>query len=94
MKKNRKEKVKRELYIGKYPFSQYIPVIFFISIIAAIGVLLSSVENNVWTIGSAVYLLLAFFLYHYSNNEDKLQKDNEIAELKQKIKKIEETTRE
>lgn len=85
-----KEKKKRGLYIGGYPIKDYLPILFFFSIIGAICVILSAIEKpNLWIEGSVIYLLLLFFLDHYGNTSDIQYKDHEIAELKQEIRKLE-----
>ncbi len=86
--KNVKEK--RELYIGRHPLKAYMPILFFFSIIAAIGIVLSAVENPTFWVAVAVgYLLIVFWLYYFSNNQDIQQKDREIAELKEEVRKLE-----
>lgn len=69
---------------------EYAHILFFFSIIGAIGIILSALEKpNLWVKGSVIYLLIAFFLYHYSITSDIESKNYEIAQLIQEIRKLE-----
>lgn len=73
-----------------YYLNEYADIFFFISIIAAIGIILSAIKNhNFMVTASVIYLLLAFFVDHYSHASDIENKDHEIAQLKQEIRKLE-----
>ncbi|MBQ4145304.1 MAG: hypothetical protein IJD36_01630 [Clostridia bacterium] len=88
--KKQKEKNKRELYLWGHPIKEYIPIFEFYLIIGSIGIIISYVKDNIWARGACIFLLLSFFLYHYSNTTDIEHKDNEIASLRQKIRNLEE----
>lgn len=65
-------------------------IIFFFSIITAISIILDAIKKpNYLITGTVAYLLLTFFLYHYSNTSNIENKDIEVANLKQEIKKLE-----
>lgn len=84
------EKYKKEIYLFGYPIKDYRPIATFFSVITAISIILSTIENpNFWESISLLYLGLSFFLYHYSNSTDKQDKDTEIAQLKQEIRRLE-----
>ena len=85
-----KKRKKDEIYLNGYPIKEYLPILFFFSVIAAIYIIFSAIKNpNFWVEASAIYLLIAFFLYYYSNTSDIESKDHEIAQLKQEISKLE-----
>ena len=83
-------KNKQEVYLFGYPIKEYIPILFFFSIMGAIASIVYEIDpDNLLAIGSAAYLLIAFFMYHYSNAQDLQDKDYKIAELNQEIRKLE-----
>ena len=95
MKQKKSNKRKHKYYFNGYPLEDYLPILIFFSVICAIGILLSAVKDvNWWVKGSAIYLMVLFFIDHSGNISDIQTKDNEIAELKQKIKKLESTMKE
>jgi len=81
----KKAKAKRELYLFGYPIKELLPVLQFFLSVGSIGIILSSAQNTIWVQVASAYLLLSYCLYHYSVNDDKQQKDLEIAKLKHKI---------
>lgn len=90
IEKFEKKKGKREFYLFGYPIKEYIPILFFFSIMGAIGCIVCEIDpDNLLALGSALYLLIAFFMYHYSNTQDLQDKDYKIAELNQEIRKFE-----
>ncbi len=83
-------KKKKELWLFGYPIKDYVPILFFFSIIGAIGIILTSIENhNFWVEASTIYLLLAFSLWHYSTTDGIQRKDFEIADLKREVRNLE-----
>jgi hypothetical protein len=83
-------KKKHEVSLFGVRIKEYIPVLFFFSIIGAIGCIVCEIDpDNLLAMGSAIYLLIAFFMYHYSNTQDLQDKDYKIAELNQEIRKFE-----
>ena len=84
------KKEKRELFFNGHPVKEYTPILFFFSIIAAIGIIGNAIgEANFWEGLAITYLLIAFFVYYYSNTEDKRRADYEIVELNKKIRMLE-----
>ena len=85
---------KKGTYIFGHPIKEWLPVLQFFLIDFAIYGVLSQIKNpNNWTYGSVIYLLISFFLYHYSNVDEKEQKDYEIVELKREIYKLKEISK-
>ena len=81
-----KEKNKRKLYIFGHTIEEWLPVLYFFINLGAVGVVIYSIkEQSFLTTASLGYLLISFFIYHYSNTEDKQEKDYKIAELKREI---------
>lgn len=73
-----------------YYLNEYTDIIFFISIIAAIGIIISAIKNHNFMVTiSVAYLLLAFFLIHHSNTCAIENKDHKIAQIKQEIRGLE-----
>ena len=55
--------------------------------------MLSAIEkHSFFTNASAIYLLISFLLYHYSNTEDIRDKNRQITSLKQEISKLQSMT--
>lgn len=85
------KKGKRKLYLFGYPIVEYVPILSFFFIIGAISIIIYAIdEDNILAQGASLFLSITFFIYHYSNTEDKRDKDNEIANLKAEIYKLKE----
>ena len=83
-------KKKKELWYFGYPIREYLPLLhFFLCHFAAYIILDSADINNIWVIISAFYLGISFFLYYYSTEKDKQDRNREIAKLKQEIGRFE-----
>lgn len=84
------KKEKRELYLFGYPIKGYIPILYFFSVIAAVNVVLESLDkDNFWVMLSIFYLGCSFAYYFYFNEKDKEEHKSEIAELNKKISHLE-----
>lgn len=87
--KKDKENKNSKFYLNGYPIKEYLPVLFFFSIIVAISIILCSTEHpNFLLEASAIYLLIVFFLYYHSNMSDIESKDREITQLKRENKQL------
>lgn len=88
-------KNKRRVYLFGYPIEEYTPVLSFFVHIVAVCIILSYIgEQNVWTTGTALFLIISYFVYHTTTEADKKDKDHEIAKLKQENKILEEALEE
>jgi len=86
----KKIKKKKELYLFGSPIKDYMPIVFFFSVITAISIIISTIgEYNHWARISAIYLGICFVLYYCSSESDKQDNNYEIAQLKQKIRTLE-----
>lgn len=66
--------------------------LFFIAIIVAVCIVSDAIiipKDDFWVSASLFFLMIVAFLYHYAKSSDLEDKDREIAQLKQEIKKLE-----
>lgn len=89
-RKKEKEKKKYELYIGGYSVKDYLPILFFFSVLWAFYNIMYAIgDHNKWARFSVFYLGICFSLYHYSNASAKDHYKRDIARLNQEITKLE-----
>ena len=86
----KKEKKKRELYIGGYPIKDYLPILFLFSIGWGAYIIVEAIgEHNHWARLALLYLGICFSLYFYSSENDKEDHKRQASRLNQEIRTLE-----
>ncbi len=87
-----KEKRKRELWFFGYPIKEYLPLLHFLLCHLAAYIILESADiDNIGVGISSLYLATSFFLYFYSNEQEKQNRNREITNLRREINQLENT---